>query len=315
MHPTYREHKIKLLIGMIFTFMACLLSPIASSILPSGGEWMVQAGSSYPISIITNVETAGNGTKSMRQTGTIVVVTTSGTGADWGGCTGCSGSCLVLNRSALDPEWDSVWFAIYDHYNILDETNSEITCLCPQDNQIPAKVLTATNWANIKALLEAKSNEIKVEAEAMGAIDYVGSITGTVPSFELSYSYSNGTSSTGVKRNGKITYTNGILTKLVYNEEIKKDPTGLPPNAIVIRSEKWTMGDQRVTIPGFPVIMVVVTSLAGIAYIMCKHAPSVCCIMGAKNLTEFPRLNHDPTPFCPSSWIQEEAGFYKIRLF
>jgi hypothetical protein len=249
-----------------------LMIPIVTCIGPTAGEWTVQDGASYPISITTNVETAGNGTKSLRQTGTLMIETTSGTSADYTGCAGCSGQCLVLNRSALVPDWDMAWYTIYGNYNASDETNIEITCLCPGSNTIPAKVLTITNWQNVKTLLQAKSDALKLEAEAMGATDYVGTISGSDPTFELSYSYSNGTSDTGVKCNGKISYTSGVLAKLVFNIEWKGDTSALPPNTVVLQSEKWTMGDQDVGIPGYPFGALVVATLVGLALILRKKS-------------------------------------------
>lgn len=249
-----------------------LMVPMVTCIGPTSGEWTVQDGASYPISITTNVETARNGTKSLRQTGTLTIETTSGTSADYTGCAGCSGQCLVLNRSALVPEWDMVWFTIYGNYNASDETNIEITCLCPGSNTIPAKVLTITNWQNVKTLLQAKSDALKLEAEVMGATDYVGTISGSDPTFELSYSYSNGTSDTGVKCNGKISYTSGVLAKLVFNMEWNGDSSALPPNTVVLQSEKWTMGDQGTTLPGYPMGVLFVATLVGLAFLTWKKS-------------------------------------------
>ncbi len=268
-----RKRAMVLLTFAILASGVVFLLPIVSSFGPTTAEvWVVQPSTTYPITITTNVETAGNGTKSIRQTGTLDVVTTSGMSGDYPDCTTCSGQCLVLNRSTLTPEWDYIWFKIYDDYNASDEVDSEITCLCPTTNIIPAKVLTTVNWQNINDLLQAKSDTLQAEAVASGATDYVGAITGSNPTLELSYSYSNGTSDTGVKRNGKITYTNGILSKLVFNEERKGDTSGLPPNTVVIRSEKWTMGDQGVSIPGFPLGVFLVMSLVGFTLIIRKKA-------------------------------------------
>ncbi len=268
-----RKRASIILTCLILASIAILLLPIGTGTGPSAGEvWVVESGGSYPISITTNVETAGNGSKSVRQTGTLRVVTTSGTGVDYPGCASCSGQCLVLNRSALVPEFDTAWFMLYDDYNPFDEVNSEITCLFPANNTISAKVLNTTNWQDIKNLLQAKSDVLHAEAVAMGATDYLGTITGSEPTLELAYSYSNGTSDTGVARNGKITYTNGILSKMVFNEEQKVDPSGLPPNTVVIRSEKWTMGDQGVSIPGIPLGAFIIASLVGIIFIMRKKS-------------------------------------------
>ncbi len=271
MKNVVRRQVILIFTTAIFASMVSLLFPIVTSTGPTAGDvWIVKTGDSYPISITTNVETAGNGTKSIRQTGTLRVVTTDGTAGDFTGCVGCSGTCLILNRSALVPEWDKIWFALYDDYNALDEENFEITCLCPANNSIPAKVMNTSNWQDMKNLLQAKSDALQAEAIALGATDYVGTVTGTDPSYELSYSYSNGTSDTGVKRNGKITYKNGILTKMVFNEEQKGDSSGLPVNTVIIRSEKWTMGEQGVSIPSFPIGAILIASIAGIILIIRK---------------------------------------------
>ncbi len=258
---------------VILASIVSILLPIGRCTGPSAGEvWAVETGDSYPISITINVETAGNGSKSVRQTGTLRVVTTTGTGVIYSECASCGGQGLVLNRSTLVPEWDTAWFMLYDDYNPSDEVNSEINCLCHTNNTILAKVLTTTNWQDIENLLQAKSDALEAEAIAMGAVDYLGTVSGTDPMYELSYSYSNGTSDTGVARNGKITYKGGILSKLVFNEERKGDPSGLPPNTIVIRSEKWTMGDQGVAIPGMSLFAFIIANLVGIILIMRKKS-------------------------------------------
>jgi hypothetical protein len=130
-------------------------------------------------------------------------------------------------------------------------------------------MLTTANWQDVKTLLQAKSDALRAAAEATGAVDYVGTITGGDPTIELSYSYSNGTSYAGIKRNGKITYTGGIFSKMVFNER-KGESSGFPPNTVVLRSKKWTMGDQGVSIPGYPFGALVVATLVGLALILQK---------------------------------------------